>query len=69
MTPVYIKIEQDANLLSYISIVRTFDPTLSIAGIKQAIGKNEVVLTYNLDIVDLFETKPREQSLLDFYKR
>jgi hypothetical protein len=46
---VTVKIEKDENTLQYIKIIRNYDNTLSLSGIKKAIENGDVVFSFDPD--------------------
>ena len=66
---IYVKIRKDATYLQYIKLLRTYDNTLSIAGLKKAIEEYNVVLgyddTFHYDFCDDINELDRNQCFLN----
>ena len=63
MDLVQIKIKKDSNIVSYISLIRKFDSSISITDIKRNIANNDFVMEFDLEYYDALE------DIEDVYKR
>lgn len=52
---IQLKIEKDNSMIKYIKIIRKFDSSLSVGGIKQCIEKNDFVVGFDLEYYDFIE--------------
>ena len=55
MNLVQLKIQKDGSLASYIKILRKFDSSLTIGGIRQNIENHDFVIAFDLDHYDVVE--------------
>ena len=55
MNLVQLKIQKDGSLASYIKILRKFDSSLTIGGIRQNIANHDFVIAFDLDHYDVVE--------------
>lgn len=55
MNTVQLKLRQDAPLAACIKILRAFDSTLTISGIRQKIEADDFVITFDLNHYDVVE--------------
>jgi hypothetical protein len=52
---VQLKLEKDIKLAKYISLIRKFDPTISIGQIKSNIENKTYVMSFDLEYYDVLE--------------
>jgi hypothetical protein len=55
MSVVQLKVEKNAKLAKYISLIRKFDPTLSVGQIKNNIENSVCAVSFDLDYFDVLE--------------
>ncbi|MEO3944776.1 hypothetical protein [Gorillibacterium sp. CAU 1737] len=55
MNLVQVKVEKDVKIAKYISLIRKFDPTLSVGQIKSSIENNLYVVGFDLHYFDVLE--------------
>ena len=52
---VQLKLEKDLKVVKYITLIRKFDPTISIGQIKNNIENNSYVVSFDLHYLDVLE--------------
>ncbi len=52
---VKLKLEKDIKVAKYISLIRKFDPTISIGQIKSSIENNSYAMSFDLEYYDVLE--------------
>ena len=50
-----MKLEKDIKVVKYITLIRKFDPTISIGQIKNNIENNSYVVSFDLHYLDVLE--------------
>ncbi|WFR60104.1 hypothetical protein QA584_13800 [Anaerocolumna sp. AGMB13025] len=55
MQLIQLKLKKDAKIAKYISLIRKFDPTISVAQIKNNIENNSYAISFDLHYYDVLE--------------